>query len=140
MNFSNFAKILAPLCLPLILILSSNPALAGLTSDGIKLTIQSKGRPQQGTTNNRQQSLQWVRKGLEVQKENPELAVLYYEKALELDGTNPWVFVATGYFLGENGDTENGAKCMTAAAYLAKGEGDSQAYQIAIEWLEEHSE
>jgi tetratricopeptide (TPR) repeat protein len=137
MNFSsNLVKILAPLCLPLVLILSNNPAQAGLTSDALKVAIQSKERPEQATTNNRQKSLYYVRKGLEVQQESPERAAMYYEKALELDNTNPWVFVATGYFLGENGDTANGAKCMRAAVYLAQEQRDGEAYQIATEWLE----
>jgi tetratricopeptide (TPR) repeat protein len=134
----NLSKIsVAALALGAVLIVGINPAQARLTNGGIKLSIENAEGPEQANKN-RQRSTRLVLKGLRVQKANPAQAAEYYKKAVEIDETNPWAYIASGDFLYDLGETTTGVECVTAAQTLAEAQGEKNAYQIASQWLEEH--
>jgi hypothetical protein len=89
-------------------------------------------------TNNRDRSMEYVKKGLAVQQEagNEMEAMLYYYEALKIDVTNPAAFMAAGNLLG---NTEEGIQCVKAAALLFQAEENQAGYELAMNWLAERS-
>jgi hypothetical protein len=88
------------------------------------------------TSNNRDRSMEYVKKGLLVQQEagKEQEAMLYYYEAVKIDTTNPMAFMAAGNLLG---DTDEGITCVKAAALLFQAEENEEGYQLAINWLTE---
>jgi hypothetical protein len=85
-------------------------------------------------TNDRDLSMEYVKKGLAAQQEagNEIEAMQYYYEAVKIDITNPAAFMAAGNLLG---NTEDGISCVKAAALLFQAEGDRAGYEMAMEWL-----
>jgi tetratricopeptide (TPR) repeat protein len=93
------------------------------------------------TPNNRRassasdRSMRYTRMGFEAQKRGDETKALgYYTKAVEIDPTNAYAFMAAGNLLG---DTKEGIICMKAAAVLFKQQENQEGYDAAIGWLQE---
>jgi hypothetical protein len=86
------------------------------------------------TSNNRDRSMEYVKKGLLAQQEagNEMKAMLYYYEAVKIDVTNPAAFMAAGNLFGE---TKEGIDCVKTAALLFQMEENQAGYKLAMNWL-----
>ena len=107
------------------------------------LTIQKiqRAEPQQNNTPNRQaakqdRSMEYVKLGWAAQKKGQDRqAIIYYDRAIKLDETNPYAFMASATLFG---NTPDGVTCMKAALYLFQQQNDREGYNIAMNWLKEY--
>jgi hypothetical protein len=100
-------------------------------------TIPDRDRQNRQLASTRERSLRYVQMGWAAQKRGEDCAalVLYY-KAVKLDKTNAYAFMAAGNLLGER---EEGITCMKAAVKLFRSQGNREGYNLATGWLAEHS-
>jgi tetratricopeptide (TPR) repeat protein len=83
-----------------------------------------------------QRSMRYVSMGWAEQKRGRNrVALILYYKAVKLDKTNAYAFMAAGNLLG---DRQEGIICMKAAVRLFRSQGNQEGYNIATSWLEEH--
>jgi Tfp pilus assembly protein PilF len=107
------------------------------------LTIQriQRAEPQQNNTSNRQaanqeRSMEYVKLGWAAQKKGQDRqALVYYDKAIKLDDTNAYAFMASATLFG---NTPDGITCMKAALYLFQQQENREGYNIAMGWLKEY--
>ena len=109
------------------------------------LTIQNIQRAQEapevkndeGNAEEREQSMKYVQLGWAAQKQGKkEQALLHYDKALKLDETNAYAFMAVATLFG---GTTDGITCMKAALVLFEQQENQEGVQIATAWLKEYS-
>jgi tetratricopeptide (TPR) repeat protein len=125
-----------------ILLATANPAHAELAPNIDSLTIQKIERSQAPEVSddrqsaNREQSMQYVQMGWAAQKEGQnEQALIYYDKALKLEETNAYAFMAVATLFG---GTEDGITCMKAALVLFEQQENPEGVKIATAWLKEY--
>lgn len=131
------------LTLASIVLATATSTHAEIASDVNSLTIQKiqRAEPQQNNTSNRQaanhdRSMEYVKLGWAAQKKGQERqALIYYDKAIKLDESNPYAFMATATLFG---NTPDGVTCMKAALYLFQQQNDREGYNIAMGWLKEY--
>jgi tetratricopeptide (TPR) repeat protein len=109
------------------------------------LTIQNIERAQEapevkkdnGSADNHEQSMKYVQLGWAAQKKGQkEQALIYYDKALKLEETNAYAFMAVATLFG---GTSDGITCMKAALVLFEQQENQEGVQIATAWLKEYS-
>jgi tetratricopeptide (TPR) repeat protein len=109
------------------------------------LTIQNVERAQEAPeiknddagADNHEQSMKYVQLGWAAQKKGQkEEALIYYDKALKLEETNAYAFMAVATLFG---GTKDGITCMKAALVLFEQQENQEGVQIATAWLKEYS-
>jgi Tfp pilus assembly protein PilF len=126
-----------------VLLATATTAHAELAPNINSLTIQKIERSQAPEVNddrqaaNHEQSMEYVQMGWAAQKKGQnEQALVYYDKALKLEETNAYAFMAVATLLG---GTEDGIICMKAALALFEQQENQQGVEIAAAWLREYS-
>jgi hypothetical protein len=118
--------------------LAPNVNINSLTIDKIDraTTTTERTTPNRQLTSATQRSMRYVQMGWAAQKRGQDRdALMLYYKAVKLDKTNAYAFMAAGNLLG---DREEGVTCMKAAVKLFRSQGNQEGYNIATSWLEEH--
>ena len=83
-----------------------------------------------------EQSMKYVQLGWAAQKKGQnEQALVYYDKALKLEETNAYAFMAVATLLG---GTKDGITCMKAALVLFEQQENQEGVEIATAWLREY--
>ncbi|WP_295621359.1 tetratricopeptide repeat protein [Chamaesiphon sp. GL140_3_metabinner_50] len=131
------------LTLASVILVTATSTHAELAPDINALTIKriQRAQPQQNNPSNRQaanqaRSMEYVKLGWAAQKKGQDRqAIIYYDKAIKLDDTNPYAFMASATLFG---NTPDGVTCMKAALYLFQQQNDREGYDIAMGWLRQY--
>ncbi len=130
-----------------VLLATATTAHAELAPRIDSLTIQNIERSQEApevsnddtrqAAANHEQSMEYVQLGWAAQKKGQkEQALVYYDKALKLEETNAYAFMAVATLLG---GTKDGITCMKAALVLFEQQENKEGVEIAATWLREYS-
>ena len=129
-----------------VLLATTTTAHAELAPRINSLTIQNIERSQEAAPEvnnddtrqaaNHDRSMEYVQLGWAAQKKGQnEQALAYYEKALKLEETNAYAFMAVATLIG---GTEDGITCMKAALVLFEQQENQEGVEIATAWLKEY--
>jgi Flp pilus assembly protein TadD len=98
-------------------------------------TNRRTSTPSQQLTSAAEYSMRYVQMGRAAQKRGANKdALILFHKAVKLDKTNAYAFMAAGDLLG---DREEGITCMRAAVKLFGSQRNQEGYDLATGWLEE---
>jgi tetratricopeptide (TPR) repeat protein len=140
------STVVSSLTLISVLLATATTAHAELAPRIDSLTIQNIERSQETPevnnddsrqAANHEQSMKYVQLGWAAQKKGEkEQALVYYDKALKLEETNAYAFMAVATLLG---GTKDGITCMKAALVLFERQENTEGVEIASAWLREYS-
>jgi tetratricopeptide (TPR) repeat protein len=139
-NTMKFNQILLTTIATGSLILGShiNAAHAGLargTDLQIHRSIDNESTSETETSGDRTRSMEAVKIGWSAYEKDEYLTALeYFQKAIELDDSNPYGYMGLALVTGKT--SEEGPVFMAKAAELFQKENNQPGYDAAIKWLE----